>query len=255
MANWPDELKLQYISIQLQEDAYRWWNQSTAKITTWSCFVEAIKQAFGPTKLKELTFEQLRTYKQAINQSNTQYYDKVIELCKRVHTSMTDSMKLQYLLVVEDTLSLTNTDYNLNQDDNHQNTNYNRQPITSTINPRQDVDQRRIDVHQSQLQTSTSVRMNNSRNNNVSYSSLSKNTMSKKIIRCLLYLWNFRTLFTGLCPFPFPLMEASIDGVASKNQYENPSQRTYVPLIYLNAYAYDKQMKLMIDTGTNRTFI
>ncbi|CAF3159614.1 unnamed protein product [Rotaria sp. Silwood2] len=235
MANWPDELKLQYISIQLQEDAYRWWNQSTAKITTWSCFVEAIKQAFGPTKLKELTFEQLRTYKQAINQSNTQYYDKVIELCKRVHTSMTDSMKLQYLLVVEDTLSLTNTDYNLNQDDNHQNTNYNRQPITSTINPRQDVDQRRIDVHQSQLQTSTSVRMNNSRNNNVSYSSLSKNTMSKRS--------------SDVC------YTSSIDGVASKNQYENPSQRTYVPLIYLNAYAYDKQMKLMIDTGTNRTFI
>ncbi|CAF4728453.1 unnamed protein product, partial [Rotaria magnacalcarata] len=48
---------------------------------------------------------------------------------------------------------------------------YDRQPITSTINPRQDVDHRRTDVHQSQLQTSTSGRMNNSRNDNVSYSS------------------------------------------------------------------------------------
>ncbi|CAF4137789.1 unnamed protein product, partial [Rotaria magnacalcarata] len=81
MANWPDELKLQYIPIHLQEDAYRWWTQSSTKITTWSCFVDAIKQAFGSTKLKELTFEQLRTYKQTINQSITQYYDKVIELC------------------------------------------------------------------------------------------------------------------------------------------------------------------------------
>jgi hypothetical protein len=57
MANWNDELKLQYISIHLQEDAYRWWNQSAAKITNWSCFVEAIKQAFGSTKMKELAFD------------------------------------------------------------------------------------------------------------------------------------------------------------------------------------------------------
>ncbi|CAF1619535.1 unnamed protein product [Rotaria magnacalcarata] len=207
MANWPDELKLQYIPIHLQEDAYRWWTQSSTKITTWSCFVDAIKQAFGSTKLKELTFEQLRTYKQTINQSITQYYDKVIELCKRVDTSMTDSMKLQYLLAgvkqsltlhialydpqspetflsyarkVEDTLSLTNTDYDSNQYEYYQNMKYDRQPITSTINSRQDVDHRRTDVHQSQLQTSTSGRMNNSRNDNVSYSSSLKHPTSKK---------------------------------------------------------------------------
>ncbi|CAF4335838.1 unnamed protein product [Rotaria sordida] len=118
--------------------------------------------------MKELTFEQLRIYKQAINQSITQYYVKVIELCKRVDTSMTDSMKLQYLMAgvkqslklhialydpqspeaflsygrkLEDTLSLTNTDDDLNQYNNHHNTSYDRQPTTSTINSRQDVDQ------------------------------------------------------------------------------------------------------------------
>ncbi|CAF3544285.1 unnamed protein product [Rotaria sp. Silwood1] len=257
MANWTDELKLQYISIHLQEDANRWWNQSSTKITSWSHFVEAIKQAFGSTKMKELTFEQLRTYKQSINQSITQYYDKVIELCKRVDTSMTDSMKLQYLMAgvkqslklhialhdpqspeaflsyarkVEDTLSLTTTDYDLNSHDNYQNTSYDRQPTTSNINPRQAVDSRCVDIHQSKPQTSISGHINNSRNKNVSYSSSSNYTTSKR-------------------------PSASIDGVASKNQYENPSQRTYVPLIYLNAYVYDKQMKLMIDTGANRTFI
>ncbi|CAF3321695.1 unnamed protein product [Rotaria socialis] len=208
MANWPDELKLQYIPIHLQEDAYRWWTQSSTKITTWSCFVDAIKQAFGSTKLKELTFEQLRTYKQTINQSITQYYDKVIELCKRVDTSMTDSMKLQYLLAgvkqslklhialydpqspetflsyarkVEDTLSLTNTDYDSHQNEYYPNMKYDRQPITSTINSRQDVDHRRTDVHQSQLQTSTTGRMNNSRNDNVSYSSSLKHPTSKRL--------------------------------------------------------------------------
>ena len=207
MANWTDELKLQYISIHLQEDAYRWWNQSSAKITTWSRFVEAIKQAFGSTKMKELTFEQLRTYKQAINQSITQYYDKVIELCKRIDLSMTDSMKLQYLMAgvkqslklhialydpkssdeflsyarkVEDTLSLTSTEYDLNQYDNCQNMTYDRQPTTSTINSRQNTDHRRINVHQSQLQTATSGQMNKTNNNNNTYPSSSRYTTSNR---------------------------------------------------------------------------
>ena len=35
-------------------------------------------------------------------------------------------------------------------------------------------------------------------------------------------------------------MEASIDGVASKNQHTNPSQRTCVSLMYLNAFVHDK---------------
>ena len=50
-------------------------------------------------------------------------------------------------------------------------------------------------------------------------------------------------------------MEASIDGAASKNQHGNPSQRNYVHLIHLNACVSDQPMKLMIDTGANRTFI
>ena len=207
MANWNDELKLQYISIHLQEDAYRWWNQSSSKITSWSSFVEAIKQAFGSTKLKELTFEQLRTYKQAVNQSITQYCGKISELCKQVDTFMTDSMKLQYLMAgvkqslklhialhdpqspeaflsyarkVEDALSLTNTDYDLNHHDIHKGMSYDRQPPTSTINSRQDINHARINVYQSKPQTSTSGHMNNFRNNNVSYTSSPKNTTSEK---------------------------------------------------------------------------
>ena len=208
MANWTDDLKLQYISIHLQEDAYPWWNQSSAKITSWSCFVETIKQAFWSTKMKELTFEQLRVYKQAINQSITQYYDKVIELCKRVDPLMTDSMKLQYLLAgvkqslklhialhdpqspeaflsyarkVEDTLSLTGTDYDLNQYQNHPNMNHDYLPTTLTTHPRQDVGDRCPTVQQSQQQpTSASGHINNFRNYNDSYSGSSKKAMSKR---------------------------------------------------------------------------
>jgi hypothetical protein len=81
---------------------------------------------------------------------------------------------------VEDTLSLTNTDYDSNQYEYYQNTNYNYQPIASTINTLQDVDHRRTDVHQLQLQTSTSGRMHHSGDDNVSYSSSLKNPTSNR---------------------------------------------------------------------------
>ncbi|CAF4907625.1 unnamed protein product, partial [Rotaria magnacalcarata] len=98
MANWNDEQKLRYISIHLQDDAYRWWMQTATSIKTWSAFITAITQAFGSTKIQEFAFEQLKWYKQTINQSITQYYDKIIELCKKFDPIMPDSLKLKYLM-------------------------------------------------------------------------------------------------------------------------------------------------------------
>ena len=107
VANWDDENKLKYISIHLKDDALRWWINTSHKITSWSNFVTEVKNAFGSTKMKELAFEQLKWYKQSIHQSITQYYDKVIELCKRINPIMPDSMKLQYLKAgVKDSLKL-----------------------------------------------------------------------------------------------------------------------------------------------------
>lgn len=98
MANWNDEQKLRYISIHLQDDAYRWWMQTSTSIKTWTAFVTAITQAFGSTKVQEVAFEQLKWYKQTINQSVTQYYDKIMELCKKVDPIMPDSLKMKYLM-------------------------------------------------------------------------------------------------------------------------------------------------------------
>ncbi|CAF3353912.1 unnamed protein product [Rotaria socialis] len=107
MAKWNDEQKLQYISIHLQEDAYRWWTQTSTTIKTWSAFTEVVKKAFGSTKVQELAFEQLKWYKQTISQSITQYYDKIIELCKKVDPIMPDSLKLKYLMAgIKESLKL-----------------------------------------------------------------------------------------------------------------------------------------------------
>jgi hypothetical protein len=98
MAQWSDANKLHYISIHLLEDAYRWWMQTSSTINTWSSFTNAVTRAFGSTRAQELAFEQLKWYKQTINQSITQYYDKIIELCKKVDPAMPDSLKLKYLM-------------------------------------------------------------------------------------------------------------------------------------------------------------
>ncbi|CAF3979346.1 unnamed protein product [Adineta steineri] len=98
MAQWSDANKLHYISIHLLEDAYRWWMQTSSTISTWSSFTNAVTRAFGSTRAQELAFEQLKWYKQTINQSITQYYDKIIELCKKVDPAMPDSLKLKYLM-------------------------------------------------------------------------------------------------------------------------------------------------------------
>ncbi|CAF4260821.1 unnamed protein product, partial [Rotaria sordida] len=102
-------------------------------------------KAFGSTKVQELAFEQLKWYKkQTVNQSVTQYYDKIIELYKKVDPAMFDSLKLKYLMAgireslklhvalqdpkttdgflslarkIEDTLSFTTTDNEMQQNE------------------------------------------------------------------------------------------------------------------------------------------
>jgi hypothetical protein len=98
MAKWEDQQKLQFISIHLQEDAYRWWLQKANTITTWSSFVQAIQDSFGSTKANEIAFEQLKCYKQTVYQSVMQYHDKIMELCKKVDPTMSAAMKLNYLM-------------------------------------------------------------------------------------------------------------------------------------------------------------
>jgi hypothetical protein len=49
-------------------------------------------------------------------------------------------------------------------------------------------------------------------------------------------------------------MEASVDGVASKNVPGNPSTLN-TSLLYLDIVVHNRRIKAMIDTGANRTFI
>ena len=68
-------------------------------------------------------------------------------------------------------------------------------------------------------------------------------------------MWYSRTLRTGLCPIPFRVEEASLGGAASYPLNNNPSITVEHSLLHLPATINNKKMKLMVDTGANRSFI
>ncbi len=167
-----------------------------------------LKQAFGSTKMKELAFEQLRWYNQSFNQSITQYYDNIMELCKRIDPNMADSLKLQYLMAgvkeslklhialhdpqttesflsfarkVEDTLSLTNNDYEMDQYDDHQGI-ATMQHVSSKQNKfqKQRPNYLQNNARQSTSRNSQPYRKNDSFNKNTLSSGSSRNISSKQ---------------------------------------------------------------------------
>ncbi|CAF0904143.1 unnamed protein product [Rotaria sordida] len=106
--------QVQAIPFLLINDAYLYYVEHIDLITSFELFIKLFLQqysstssknkiipvikAFGSTKVQELAFEQLKWYKQTVNQPVTQYYDKIIELCKKVDAAMLDSLKLKYIM-------------------------------------------------------------------------------------------------------------------------------------------------------------
>ncbi|CAF4615106.1 unnamed protein product, partial [Rotaria sp. Silwood2] len=257
MANWDDDNKLRYISIHLQDDAFKWWIQASKKILTWHDFIKDITQAFTSAKMKELAFEQLRWYKQSVNQIITQYYGKILELCTRIDPDMPDSLKLQYLIAgvkeslklhislhdpqtsesfftyarkLEATLSFINSIYDNNQTKDHHDAAA-MQQFPSCFNSyfRQYKNKQKDYVQRSRTPTYQSFRNYIPFNTKHTHTNQPQYESSKS-------------------------QEASVDGVASNILYNNPSIYN-TSLLYLTTLVNNQTTKVMIDTGANRTFI
>ena len=284
MAHWSDENKLQYISIHLQDDAYRWWNQASTSITSWSSFVQAIKQAFGSTKMKELALEQFKWYKQTVNQPMAQYYAQVLELCKKVDADMTESMKLQYLLAgvkdslklhialhdpptpetflacarkVEDTLSLTGSNYDVPPVDVQQDVIMHRQPMAAVNHSLSQA----ISIIVTNRQLECHHRICDGKINKFRWIETISVLVKRIIPRHrndldpLVTAVVLPVITRGIVPKTISSREASFGGVVFDKEYQYPSIGNNTPLLYISTCVGDLPMNLMIDTGATRAFI
>ncbi|CAF4969946.1 unnamed protein product [Rotaria sp. Silwood1] len=204
--------------------------------------ITAVIQAFGSTKVQELAFEQLKWYKQSVNQSITQYYNTIIELCGvkeslKLHIALYDPQTIEsflsYARKIEDTLSFIKNDYTVNQHNESQDINTCQQSLSPIATLHEQIEHDgREHVQHPQQKFSDINGENNSSHNHSFNSSQSRYATSEKS----------------------SITEATQDGVASCYISSNPSSNES-PLLVITTLINDKYMKAMIDMGTTHTFI
>ncbi|CAF1576005.1 unnamed protein product [Adineta ricciae] len=215
------------------------WMQTSTKLKTWSSFTDTV--------------------------SITQYYEKFIELCKKVDVAMPDSLKLKYLMAgikeslgtrvalqdpksteaflslarkIEDIFALKQTDLETSANNTCLNvTAYHSQPNQTNFTPASNNNFRQSNPRYS---TASKNRLMYNRNTSNGYNGNRQSKSSK---------YTKSTQRSNAC-----FNCAPVDGVASRMLHSNPSTLN-TSLLYLDVLVNNKRMKAMIDTGANRTFI
>lgn len=96
---WDDATKLGTVNFYLGGVAKLWYTNHELEFQSWSAFKEAITAVFGRPAVRKLRAEQrLRTRAQEPNETFTAYIEAIIDLCRRVDASMSESVRIQHIL-------------------------------------------------------------------------------------------------------------------------------------------------------------
>ncbi|CAF1328474.1 unnamed protein product [Rotaria sordida] len=98
IAHVPDTNRLDLISYSLRGDACQWFRNNQSVLTSWDKFVQEIKKAFTSSFSEELAFKTLESYTQGEKQSVRNFFNEVLNLCKKADPNMSESTKLKNLL-------------------------------------------------------------------------------------------------------------------------------------------------------------
>ncbi|CAF4330932.1 unnamed protein product, partial [Didymodactylos carnosus] len=95
---WSENVKMKCVPTVLQDLALKWYNRNSLTIKSWTDFASKIKEEFGSKFRQQEAFERLRNYKQTINQSVTEYYNGLLDVCREIDPTPTNDHILQNLL-------------------------------------------------------------------------------------------------------------------------------------------------------------
>lgn len=96
---WDDATKLSYANFYLTGVASVWYHNHESDLSTWSDFKARITQVFGRPAVRKLRAEErLRSRSQQPGENFTKYIEDVVDLCKRVDPSMTESDKIRHVM-------------------------------------------------------------------------------------------------------------------------------------------------------------
>lgn len=97
---WNDGDKLSNVDYYLTEVARTWYrNNEGTNIQTWGDFKTRFQAVFGRPEVRKLRAEQrLRGRAQQHGENFTSYIEDVVDLCRRVNTTMSDQEKIRHIL-------------------------------------------------------------------------------------------------------------------------------------------------------------
>lgn len=96
---WDDATKLHNVPFSLEKPAILWYNNNAATMKTWADFKNNLTRDFDRPAVRKLHAEQrLRTRAQLPGENFTSYIEDVVDLCRRVNSSMSDDDKIKHIM-------------------------------------------------------------------------------------------------------------------------------------------------------------